>query len=163
RQLHEAEIKFVSGGPNHGFDSRCFEIQSVNLLLFIAIPQLRNSFGRSVQAHANDVEIDHFERIELKPVHLRQHLPYIRCGHQSAALSAANVSQQHDSITGELMQVQALATILAGNLGVRRELGPGRFQVADLCVEHPHTSEPIVDVPTAIPPRHTSSAANGEI
>src|SRR5215831_21246485 len=25
RQLHEAEIKFVSGRPNHGFDSRCFE------------------------------------------------------------------------------------------------------------------------------------------
>src|SRR5262249_8893809 len=83
--------------------------------------------------------------------------------HQPATLSAANVSQQDDTITGELMQVQALATILAGNLRMRGELGPGRFQLADFGVEQPDMSEPIVDVPAPIPPRHASSAADGEI
>ena len=50
RRCHEAEIEFVSGRPNHGLDSRGFEIQYVKPARFIAFPQLRNNFARSVQA-----------------------------------------------------------------------------------------------------------------
>src|SRR5215469_14231220 len=46
---------------------------------------------------------------------------------------------------------------------MRCELRSGRFQFADLRIEHSHAREPIIDVPTAIPPGYAPSATDREI
>ena len=78
-------------------------------------------------------------------------------------MSIAHVSEQDDTVAGELVQIQALSTVLARNLRVWMEFVCGRFQFFDLGVEYPDSCEPITDILAAISSGHTSGAADREI
>src|SRR5262249_17248933 len=75
----------------------------------------------------------------------------------------ADVAEQYDAITRKLMEVQTLASVLAGDLRMRSKLVVRRLQLLYLGIEHPHSSEPIVNVFSAIATGHTARTANGEI
>src|SRR3984885_16372794 len=75
----------------------------------------------------------------------------------------AHVPEQHDTVASELVQIQALSTVLARNLRVWVEFICGRFQFFDLDVEYPDPGEPITDILAAISSGHTSGAADREI
>jgi len=47
-------------------------------------------------------------------------------------VSIAHVSEQDDTVAGELVQIQALSTVLARNLRVWMEFVCGRFQSSTL-------------------------------
>ena len=61
-------------------------------------------------------------------------------------MSIAHVPEQDDTVAGELVQIQALPTVLARNLRMRMEFVCGRFQFFDLGVEYPDPCEPITDI-----------------
>src|SRR5277367_3431988 len=78
-------------------------------------------------------------------------------------MSIAHVPEQDHTVARELVQIQALSTVLARNLRVWMEFICGRFQFFDLGVEYPDPGEPIIDIPAAISSGHTSGAADREI
>jgi len=74
-------------------------------------------------------------------------------------VSIAHVPEQDDTVAGELVQIQALSTVLARNLRVWMEFICGRFQFFDPCVEYPDPGEPIIAILAAISSGQTSGAA----
>src|SRR5215469_7844592 len=78
-------------------------------------------------------------------------------------MSIAHVPKQNDAVTRKLVQIQALATVLARDLRVWMELICRRFQFFNLRIEHSNPGEPVIDILTAIPSRHAPGTADREI
>src|SRR6516165_11878921 len=77
-------------------------------------------------------------------------------------LDAFETTEQRDTILRELMQVDGVATLGAGNMRLARELRARRRQLADLPVVLAHPGKPPVRVLAAVAPRRPPGATRRE-
>src|SRR5215469_2347970 len=128
RQLDQAEVEGVSSRPDYSGDAGGSQIQLGDLFLRIAVVKPGNSLGGSVESGLGDVVIDPAQRVQLELIHFGEGLSQVRSDGEPAVVAhSAYVPKQHNSVTSELMQVQALTAVLAGNLCVRFKLIARRF------------------------------------
>src|SRR5262249_31453193 len=161
--LHQAEIECISDCPYDGRNSRLFQAQFGNDFLLVTIAQLRNRLWKSSQIRAKDVLVHLLQSVDLELIDLGESLFQVGRDDEPPVSYIPHMAEQNDTLPGKLMQIQALAAVLAGDLRMGMKLVPRRFQLFDFGIKHPHAREPVVDVLSAIPSRNPAGAADRKV